>query len=95
MTAKEFSTILPRSIDEYKKEKFRAVWLKLTVDKSYLVSIAVGSSGFKLHHAKDNYIMLTKWLAEDEENKIPSFSTHYCGVGGIVLNKDHTKILAV
>ena len=79
---------------EYKKEKFRAVWLKLSVDKAHLAGIAV-QAGFTIHHAKDGYIMLAIWLPTDEENKIPSFSTHYIGVGGLVLNKDHTKILAV
>ena len=79
----------------YKKEKFRGVWLKLRTDKAHLAGVAVSDVGFKLHHAKDDYIMLTNWLPVDEENKIPSFSTHYCGVGGLVLNKDHTKILAI
>ena len=26
---------------------------------------------------------------------MPSFATHYVGVGGLVLNKDRTKILAI
>ena len=94
-TADELRPLLIKSIVEYKKEKFRSVWLKLTVDKSHLAAVAVQDAGMKLHHAKDDYIMLTIWLPTDEENKIPSFSTHYVGVGGFVLNKDHTKILAI
>jgi ADP-ribose pyrophosphatase YjhB (NUDIX family) len=39
--------------------------------------------------------MLTKWMDKESINKMPSFATHYVGVGGLVLNKDRTKILAI
>ena len=39
--------------------------------------------------------MLTNWLPKEEPSKIPNFATHYCGVGGLVLNRDRTKILAI
>ena len=61
------------------------MWLKLTTDKAHLAGVAVQDAGFKFHHAKDDYIMLTNWLSK-EQRKIPSFASHYCGVGGLVLN---------
>lgn len=38
------------------------------------------------HHAKSDYVMMTRWLPENEENKLPHYATHYVGVGGFVLN---------
>lgn len=38
--------------------------------------------------------MMTRWLPQGL-NKMPSYATHYVGVGGMVLNKDRTKILAI
>ena len=60
-----------------------------------MAGVAVQDAGFEFHHAKDGYVMLTNWLPKEEPSKIPNFATHYCGVGGLVLNKDRTKILAI
>ena len=38
--------------------------------------------------------MLTKWLPEGPD-KMPGFATHFVGVGGLVLSKDQTKMLAI
>jgi hypothetical protein len=53
-----------------------------------LIDIAVKEGGFTYHHAKEGYIMMTKWLDKASINKFPSFATHYVGVGGLVLSKD-------
>ncbi|CDW85883.1 nucleoside diphosphate-linked moiety x motif 6 [Stylonychia lemnae] len=37
---------------------------------------------------------MTKWMPQ-EDNKLPGFSTHYVGVGGLVISKDKSKILAI
>ena len=38
---------------------------------------------------------MTKWLQKEMQNKMPHFASHYCGVGGVVINKDRTKVLCV
>jgi hypothetical protein len=40
-----------------------------------------------MHHAKADYLMLTKWMDEKSASRLPGFATHYIGVGGMVLNK--------
>ena len=35
--------------------------------------------GFDFHHAQSGYAMLTKWLPEDEPNKLPLYASHYLG----------------
>lgn len=39
--------------------------------------------------------MLIKWLPDNEKNNIPSYSTHYIGVGGAVINQETKEILVV
>jgi ADP-ribose pyrophosphatase YjhB (NUDIX family) len=39
--------------------------------------------------------MLTKWIDPREESKLPGFASHYCGVGGLVLNEDRSRILCI
>ena len=38
--------------------------------------------------------MMTRWLPQTL-NKMPSFATHYIGVGGLVLSSDRQKMLAI
>ena len=41
------------------------------------------------------YVMMTKWLDSSTPSRLPSFATHYVGVGGMVMNKDRTKLLCI
>jgi hypothetical protein len=38
--------------------------------------------------------MLTRWLPEDEENKLPPNASHQCGVGAFVMN-ERREVLVV
>jgi 8-oxo-dGTP pyrophosphatase MutT (NUDIX family) len=89
-----FSDTLKKSLDVYRQEGFRGVWLKLTTEKVHLAGVAAQEHGFKFHHAKDGYVMLTKWLPETM-NKLPGFASHYVGVGGLVLDRERQKVLAI
>mgnify|MGYP000539548657 CR=1 FL=1 len=59
--ANQFTATLNQSLDAYKAEGLRAVWLKLSKDKAHLAGVAT-QGGFDFHHAKKEYVMLTKWL---------------------------------
>ena len=91
----KFREKLLQTVDVYKKEGLRGVWLKLPKDRAHLVGVAVQDAKFEFHHAKDDYIMVTRWLPEGTLNKMPSFATHYVGVGGLVLSKDKSKMLCI
>jgi hypothetical protein len=83
------------SVKKWESEGIRGVWLKLSENNAHLIDIALKEVAFKFHHAKEGYVMMTKWMDKQMINKMPSFATHYIGVGGLVLNKDRTKILAI
>ena len=54
--------------------------------KWFIIKIAA-SKGFSFHHTKGKLLMMTKWLDKERESKLPGFATHYCGVGGFVMNE--------
>merc|ERR1712228_8428 len=45
------------------------------------------SNGFEIHHARPEYIMLTKWLPQKEVNMIPDYCHTYAATGCIIVNK--------
>ena len=42
--------------------------------------------GLRFHHAFDETAVLSIWLLQDSESKIPEFATHNVGVGAVVVN---------
>ena len=71
-------------VTESKNEGRSAVWLHIPVKHSALVSEVV-ISGFTLHHAYNNEIVLYKWLDDTRQNKIPHFASHQVGVCGKIV----------
>ena len=86
-----FQTILESSIQFWKENRRRGVWLKVPIEKSVLVAPAV-EAGFVFHHAEKDYVMMNHWLSEDE-NRMPLNASHQVGVGCIVINNG--KLLMV
>lgn len=85
-----FLSDLLYSLQQWKSSGKRGVWLKIPSDKLDYASAAV-ESGFVMHHAEKDYLMLTHWLSEDE-NKLPPNASHQIGVGCIVVNDEGSAI---
>ncbi|CAF1522854.1 unnamed protein product, partial [Didymodactylos carnosus] len=81
-TSSEFRQQLISSLKHWKESKNRGVWLSIPNTKTEFIPIAI-ELGFKLHHAKEEYVMLTHWLSEDEPNQLPSYAIASLGVGGL------------
>lgn len=80
-TVPEFTKMLSASLAEWSAQKMTGIWLKLPSTKIFLLEAALSQS-FSYHHCTKDYIMLTKWLVKDVENKIPAYCTHYVGCAG-------------
>ena len=65
----------------------------MPIEHAEYVPAAV-KEGFVPHHATENKFVLTKWLAEHEENKLPAYATRIAGVSAIVID-DKNRILLV
>lgn len=90
--ANVFASALQASLSQWKVEGKRGVWLKLPLDRSEFVPIAV-KEGFKYHHAEQTYVMLTYWIPQGP-CLLPANASHQVGVGGFVIN-DKNEVLVV
>ena len=88
----EFEETLARSLDAWRAEGVRGVWLKLRTARAAYVPVAT-TAGFEFHHAEREYVMLTKWLPEDEPSTIPANASHQVGVGAFVYDEEGGKVL--
>jgi ADP-ribose pyrophosphatase YjhB (NUDIX family) len=90
----KFAEQLRASLAAWRSAGRRGVWLKATLARTDLISVAT-AAGFGLHHAQGDYAMLTLWLpsASDGPNMLPEFATHYIGVGGLVINSKDEILL--
>ncbi|KAL3817992.1 hypothetical protein ACJIZ3_003897 [Penstemon smallii] len=87
-----FSSTLRSSMCHWKIKGKKGVWLKLPIERSELLPIAV-KEGFEYHHAEKSYVMLTYWIP-DGPCLLPPNASHHVGVGGFVLN-DKDEVLVV
>lgn len=89
----EFRRRLEITLSHFKQEKVKGVYLELTIDQFALLGIAK-EFGFTLHHAEGNLMTLQKWVP-DTPSKLPPYSSHYVGVGGLVIDWKTCKVLVI
>ncbi|KAG8374681.1 hypothetical protein BUALT_Bualt10G0021200 [Buddleja alternifolia] len=87
-----FASSLRSSMYHWRKKGKKGVWLKLPLERSELVPVAV-QEGFEYHHAEKSYVMMTYWIP-DGPSLLPSNASHHVGVGGFVIN-DKDEVLVV
>ena len=92
-TLHEFSSHLDHSLQLWKENGVKGVWLKIPSTKVEFAATAI-DSGFIMHHAEKEYLMLTQWLSPDE-NKLPPNASHQIGVGCVVVNDEGWRSTAV
>ena len=88
----DFEHSLKQALIEWKCQNLKLVWLRLPIEKSDLIPIAV-KLGFSFHHCRGDYIMLTGGLQEDAF--IPPYASHFIGVGGVVLSEQKELLVVL
>jgi 8-oxo-dGTP pyrophosphatase MutT (NUDIX family) len=89
-TAKAFKEQLSFSLEQWRSEGYKIVWLEIPVVKAKLVAPAT-KLGFVFHHATETYLMMTLKLAADAG--MLHYATHYAGVGGVVLDEQNNILV--
>ncbi|CAN1174696.1 Nudix hydrolase 8 [Linum perenne] len=84
----DFASLLRSSLSHWRIKGKKGIWLKLPLERSQLVPIAV-EEGFEYHHAEPGYVMLTYWIPELQPCMLPSNASHHVGVGGFVVNENN------
>ncbi|XP_067203110.1 nucleoside diphosphate-linked moiety X motif 6 isoform X1 [Linepithema humile] len=91
---KVFVQRLKDSLEQWTKDKKRTIWFRVHIPHTEWVPMLT-KQGFIFHHAKEEYVMLYRWLPTDEECNVPKYAHTYLGVGAFVFNKDTNEILAI
>src|SRR5262249_8431358 len=79
-----FAEQLRFSMDCWRAEGRRLVWVKVPLQKAQLIPVAT-KAGFFFHHSNETDVMLVCRLVS--EAFVPPHATHYIGVGGVVINE--------
>ena len=87
----QFAAKLDQSIRSWVANNYRLAWLRVPIEKSAFVPVAV-AAGFKFHHAEADYVMMTRQLREGAF--VPPNASHSIGAGGVVVN-DNQELLVV
>lgn len=90
--ANSFEETLLDSLDHWMEHKKRGIWFKVYLNQTNWVPI-LAKHKFVFHHAKANFVMMYRWLSNEEVN-IPPYAHTMIGVGAVVMN-DANQVLVV
>ncbi|XP_062152480.1 nudix hydrolase 2-like [Alnus glutinosa] len=93
MDSNAFSTLLKASIQQWKQQGKRGVWIKLPIEQVNLVEAAV-KEGFRYHHAEADYLMLVYWIPETTDT-LPANASHRVGIGAFVMNSQRQVLVVM
>lgn len=79
----EFDRRLAASLEHWRGEWVKAVWLWLPAQHAQLIPMAL-ERGFEFHHCKAGEVMMILRLVEG--TPLPLFATHTIGAGGLVIS---------
>lgn len=86
-----FEARLKVSIKQWRRDGRGGIWLRIPINRSVNVPIAV-TQGFEYHHAEKDYIMMTLWL-RDCMSPLPANASTQIGVGALVVNSRNQVLL--
>jgi 8-oxo-dGTP pyrophosphatase MutT (NUDIX family) len=86
-----FAACLDYSLEVWKAEGARLVWLAVSRSQAALIPVCV-SRGFVFHHAREDSLQMTYTIVPG--SFIPPYATHYVGAGGVVLREDGRLLVA-
>ncbi|KAH9528150.1 hypothetical protein DERF_002119 [Dermatophagoides farinae] len=93
LTVDSFDTIINDKIKVWIENGRKCIWFIVPGQLSHLISVLI-KHGFEFHHAKPNFVMLVKWIP-NEETRIPKFAHTTVGVGGLVYDPVIQKVLLI
>ncbi|XP_068631796.1 uncharacterized protein [Battus philenor] len=88
-----FKQKLEASIQKWFSEGKRCIWFKVNIKDAFQVPI-LAEKGFNFHHARDDFVMMYKWLPLDCKPNLPPACHTNLGVGAMVFN-DKNQLLAI
>lgn len=90
---KKFTENLDDSLSKWSLQGYRCVWFKVNIQDAFCIPI-LAQKGFNFHHARDDFVMMYKWLPGDSMPNLPPSCHTNLGVGAMVFN-DTDHLLAI
>eukprot|EP00802_Teleaulax_amphioxeia_P013040 Tamp_13087.p1 GENE.Tamp_13087~~Tamp_13087.p1 ORF type:complete len:484 (+),score=64.38 Tamp_13087:42-1454(+) len=84
--ANTFRSALRSAVEAWVAQGKRGLWLKVPLACAHLVG-AARDAEFQFHHAKPDYVLMTRWLPQDVPSSLPLYAFTQIGVGGVVVNR--------
>lgn len=95
----EYTKFLSSRINDLIKEltllyiNIKAIWVIIDISSSYIIN-SFTNNKFLFHHIENfDIIWLFKPIIKDSELSIPSFASHYMGVGAVIYNSNKEILL--
>ncbi|KAJ8728114.1 hypothetical protein PYW08_016499 [Mythimna loreyi] len=89
----KFTENLEASLSTWASQGHRCIWFKVNIKDAFCVPI-LAEKGFNFHHARDEFVMMYKWLPGDSEPNLPPACHTNLGVGAMVFNNQN-HLLAI
>ncbi|KAE8708945.1 Nudix hydrolase 2 [Hibiscus syriacus] len=86
-----FASLLRASIEQWRHQGKRGVWIKLPIQHVNLVEAAV-KEGCWYHHAEPNYLMLVYWIPQGPHT-LPANASHRISIGAFVTNENQEVLV--
>lgn len=87
----QFRDELCECLEAWQAAGKKGLWLKVPLGAAGCVPIAV-DQGFQFHHAKNDYVLLTRWLPSTP-SPLPKYGFTQIGVGGVVVNSKNEILM--
>ena len=77
------------------ENKVKGFFITLALSKHVQFFPTLTERGFSFHNASGDVATMVKFLPKNRKNRLPGYSTHYVGVGGLVMDFESGKILVI
>ncbi len=91
-TPESLENELVRSVDFWKKQKYKAIWFALPAQHAAHLSTLLKYK-FILHHGTGDQIVLFRWLNENAENILPPFVPSLISVAALVIDENNNVLV--
>ncbi|UXI20559.1 hypothetical protein NH340_JMT06502 [Sarcoptes scabiei] len=90
----KFENNLVDSLNRWIQDGRRSVWFMVPSELTRFIPVLIRNK-FEFHHTELNLCVLTRWIKDDEPNRLPKFAHTTIGIGGIVYHPIKEKVLLI
>lgn len=94
LDTKAFEDTLENSLLLWKGQGKKGIWLHIPTSCAHIIPICA-KFGFEFQYAKNGLLVMTHWLPEDSQSRLPHGPTHQVGIGAVILHPVTHKMLVV